>query len=447
MQNSSKKSEWFFQKHTISLIMLGLLSIIGFLLFSDFSGAPIIVSEKIDPYVLSTKGDTLIIRDSTLTVGENQQEPIFVGDKIQTNNSLATIFWPDGSLTRLWEQSSIRINTMQAKTANKDIQINFSLESWKTWSNVVKYMFGDSYFHEQFNDDTALAAVRGTVFEINLDRKYIHTIDHAISVEDISSHTGSTFVVAGWLLDTDTRNILLKNKIDELWNKANNDADVIYLNQRMEALKKQIFESKMGQKNYIDMFLQKIGLQKTKVSLDALLIDNAAGWTQFANSMKEWNNSQHLMDIYQQFYGLQNTDKIVDTKMKLRDLVLETAPADKKQTLLTDFARSTLYDSWNITQMGSGTIEWLQQKLEKYIQQGADKNLINALKDANTQENIKQLNSTLENAKQILLQTLGEKNLLEEAKKSITIENVQKINNEADKIRESITNGFKKLTQ
>ncbi len=58
-------------------------------------------------------------------------------------------------------------------------------------------MFGDSYFHEQFNDDTALAAVRGTVFEINLDRKYIHTIDHAISVEDIGSHTGSTFVVAG----------------------------------------------------------------------------------------------------------------------------------------------------------------------------------------------------------------------------------------------------------
>jgi hypothetical protein len=58
-------------------------------------------------------------------------------------------------------------------------------------------MFGDSYFHEQFNDNTSLAAVRGTVFEINLDRKYVHAIDHAISVEDVGSHTGSTFVVAG----------------------------------------------------------------------------------------------------------------------------------------------------------------------------------------------------------------------------------------------------------
>jgi hypothetical protein len=63
------------------------------------------------------------------------------------------------------------------------------------------------------------------------------------------------------------------------------------------------------------------------------------------------------MDIYQQFYGLQNTDKIIDTKMKLRDLVLETVPAEKKQTLLTDFARSTLYDSWNMTKNGSGNIE------------------------------------------------------------------------------------------
>ena len=55
----------------------------------------------------------------------------------------------------------------------------------------------------------------------------------------------------------------------------------------MEALKKQIFESKIGQKNYMNTFLQEIGLQKTKVSLDTLLTDNTAGWTQFANSMKE----------------------------------------------------------------------------------------------------------------------------------------------------------------
>lgn len=74
---------------------------------------------------------------------------------------------------------------MRAETANANIQIDFSLETGKTWSNVVKYMFGESYFRERFNNDTALAAVRGTVFEVNMDKKYIHTIDHAVTIEDI----------------------------------------------------------------------------------------------------------------------------------------------------------------------------------------------------------------------------------------------------------------------
>jgi hypothetical protein len=51
-----------------------------------------------------------------------------LGDKIQTRDSLATIFWPDGSITRLGEESTIRINKIQAKTANENIQIDFSLE-------------------------------------------------------------------------------------------------------------------------------------------------------------------------------------------------------------------------------------------------------------------------------------------------------------------------------
>ncbi len=120
-----------------------------------------------------------------------------VGDKIKTLESTATIFWPDGSITRLGEKSSIVIHEMRANSANTGIQIDFSLEQGKSWSNVVKYMFGESYFHERFNNDTALAAVRGTVFEVNLDRKYIHTIDHAVSVQDIGNSTGSIFIVAG----------------------------------------------------------------------------------------------------------------------------------------------------------------------------------------------------------------------------------------------------------
>lgn len=119
------------------------------------------ISEKIDPYVLSTKGKTLILREKQLlTVEENHSGSIVAGDKIKTLNSTATIFWPDGSITRLAEQSSIKVNQMQATTASENIQVDFSLEQGKSWSNVIHYYFGSSYFHERFNNDTALAAVR-----------------------------------------------------------------------------------------------------------------------------------------------------------------------------------------------------------------------------------------------------------------------------------------------
>lgn len=63
------------------------------------------------------------------------------------------------------------------------------------------------------------------------------------------------------------------------------------------------------------------------------------------------------MDIYQSIYGLQNSQEMVDTKMKLRDMILETAPEDQKKIFLDDFARSTLYDSWSSIKIGSGSIE------------------------------------------------------------------------------------------
>ena len=404
------------------------------------------MSEKIDPYVLSTRGNTLIIRDKLITIEEDKQALIFVGDKIKTLDSTATVFWPDGSITRLGEKSSITIHEMRAETVNANIQVDFSLEQGKTWSNVIKYYFWESYFHERFNNDTALAAVRWTVFEVNLEKKYVHTIDHAVSLEDIWSHTGSTFVVAGGVFDTDTRKILAQTKIDTAWNTVNNNADIIYLNGKMEAFNKAIIES-VGKYTYIDILLQKLGLQKTDPSLEVLLTGGSGSWEQFKSEMKTAENNEKLMDIYQQIYGLKNTDKLLNAKMELRDLIIETAPADKKKDLLDDFARSTLYDSWNTLNIGTGSIEWLQKKLEEYMKQWADISLIDSLKKAANGENIQKLNNALESTKQTIIKTLTEKDLLEEAKKKMTPENLEKINSAADSVRNSVLDEFKKLTQ
>lgn len=375
---------------------------------------------------------------------EGEKESIFRGDRIKTLDSTATIHWPDGSITRLGERSSIRINEMQAKTANEDIRIDFSLEQGKTWSNVIKYLYGDSYFHERFNNDTSLAAVRGTVFEVNLDRKYIHTIDHAISVEDLGTHTGSIFIVAGGVLDTDTRNALAQEKLDEVWNTLNNDADIIYLNERMESLKKEIL-GKFGSENRMDSFLRKIGLKETDLTMRALITDNTADWKLFEEAMKQGGNSGKLMDIYQAFYGLQNTEDVLNKKMKLRDIIIETVPENEKKDFLDDFSRSTLYDSWNTKKIGGEKVKQLEKKLEEYIQRGANQELIDTLKNAANHEGVQKLNNILESTKQTIRETLTERNLLEEAKKEINRENVEKINNTTTEIRSGITDWFRKL--
>jgi hypothetical protein len=59
------------------------------------------------------------------------------------------------------------------------------------------------------------------------------------------------------------------------------------------------------------------------------------------------------MDIYQGVYGLQNTNTIIDTKMRLRDLIIDTAPQEKKKMFLNDFARSSLFDSWDMIRSGT----------------------------------------------------------------------------------------------
>ncbi len=60
---------------------------------------------------------------------------------------------------------------------------------------------------------------------------------------------------------------MVRDKIDEVWNKANTNADFMYLNERMENLNKAILET-VGQKNYLHIFLEKIGIKRETLSLE-----------------------------------------------------------------------------------------------------------------------------------------------------------------------------------
>lgn len=352
--------------------------LIGLLLFSDFSKSPTVVSEKIDPYVLSTKWSTIVLRDKVLkTVEEGLQMEVQVGDKIRTLDSTATVYWPDGSVTRLWKKSSIIIHEMRAKTASEQIQVDFTLESGKSWSNVVRYMFGDSYFHERFSHDS-LAAIRGTVFEINLEKGYIHTIDHGVSIEPIESginSTGGIFVPAGWIVSTDAQKTLGKERLDEAWNIANTTADIVYLKNRSEATRKEMALN----------LVWKNVMSELKTSVQEANVDayENVSMKVFERIMRDGEGEKkqtNLMNLYQKLYGLENTSDILEVKILLRDAIIDGSDGEKQKNFLDDFARSILYDIWDVSPNDTH-IQGLHKKLEEYIQRWASKEMIDQMKE------------------------------------------------------------------
>lgn len=112
------------------------------------------------------------------------KESLSVWDVIKTTkeNSLAIIEWWDWSVTRLWWNTEIQVNELFVSQSKDRLNIAFSLFSWKTWSNVLSYIPWDSYFKQSFMDMEA--AVRWTVYNVDLDNNYLYVIDHSVELID-----------------------------------------------------------------------------------------------------------------------------------------------------------------------------------------------------------------------------------------------------------------------
>ena len=105
-----------------------------------------------------------------------------VWDTIKTiwNKALAVLEWWDGSVTRLWWNTSLKINELLVKKDLSKININFKLLNWRTWSNVVSFFWQWSYFRENFRDYAA--AIRWTTFDIDLDKDYLYVTNHKVDL-------------------------------------------------------------------------------------------------------------------------------------------------------------------------------------------------------------------------------------------------------------------------
>ena len=112
----------------------------------------------------------------------NEKKELKIWDYVKTiwDNSLIVIEWWDWSLTRIGWNSRIRIDELFVDSDLLNINLSFELLSWKSWSNVINFMWEWSYFKESFRDIEAW--VRWTIFNVDLDKEYVSVTKHKLSL-------------------------------------------------------------------------------------------------------------------------------------------------------------------------------------------------------------------------------------------------------------------------
>jgi len=213
------------QKLKNKFILIVSIIIIIILTFQYFS------KPKIDTntYVVLIKWETFI--NNSLLKEDNKQE-LEVWDIIITKqNSACVIEWWDWSLTRLWENWKIEIEELNVEEDLSKINLQFKLTNWKTWSNVVSFLWEKSYFKQNFEDIEA--AVRWTIFDVNLEKDYVYVTNHEVIVKDTKNNKtkiipqNKAFSISKFSFIEIEK--FIKNIVDKKWLDENNNLDSKFL--------------------------------------------------------------------------------------------------------------------------------------------------------------------------------------------------------------------------
>lgn len=231
----------------------------------------------------------------------------------KTKDSLAIIEWWDWSITRLWWNTKVKIEN-QFVAKNKDqVNILFRLFSGKTWSNVVTYLWEDSYFNQTYSDTEI--AVRGTVYVVDADNDYLQVESH--KVELTNKQFGKKEV-------TENKQLKLSNfefiSLDDFI-KFFKDKWFFELNQKLD-----------------EEYLLKLSLEVEKKVKDFVYF---AG-KNIDNLTKEQREKLYktILSSYQDlnFVSLENSEKLFNLKIALKEKLIDLAPDTEKPSLLSTFS-------------------------------------------------------------------------------------------------------------
>lgn len=311
----NKKNPVVKNKFIISVVLI-ILTIIWLWIYSS-------PNEKIDrnSYVLLVDGNATL---NSVPLKVNKKEILNEWDKVKTlwNNALAILEWWDGSVTRLWWNSSVKIDNLYLSENLDTINVWFELLSWKSWSNVISFLWKWSYFNETFSDN--LAAVRWTVFNVDLDHNYIYVINHNLNLTKkdwkiIIINEKKPFDIKNY--DFISLEKFIKLFKDKTWEKLNNSIDDKFI----AWLKKQI-------QNNLDSL----------INVENLNID----WVVDKKQKQKLYNK--IISDYQKLNFVDpSNDDLFKKKIELKDALIKLSTWENKAMLL----ENTFYDFKNIVNL------------------------------------------------------------------------------------------------
>lgn len=238
---------YFFQTSLMQklLIRIVLAILLAFFLFFSYSAYHYYVAlhsdDPIIPYVLVEEGKATVVRGELAIdmVGGDRYDLSEKDIIITAKDTFAIVTWPDKSQTRLGASSRMQIDRMQVARDYSSIEVEFALEEGQVWTTVVRTIYPGSYFRTRIPGQGVIAGVRGTVYDIDLVRGYIRSIDHSVTLTDRYDNTLS--LLPGEIASV--RDILTKltqDVVDASWNTVNQLRDVTFLSERSRLLQEQV---------------------------------------------------------------------------------------------------------------------------------------------------------------------------------------------------------------
>lgn len=304
----------------IFFIILFFISIVWYLWISSY------LQEKVDrnSYATLIEGNAII---NTKPLKKDLKTKVIKSDKIRTiwDNSVIIVEWWDWSITRLWGNSEVLIKEAFIEDDLSKINIWFELLNWKTWSNVISFLWEGSYFKEYFRDTEA--AVRWTIFDINLDSEYIYVTSHRV---DLKTSLGEEYII------TENNPFSLKTfSFIKLQKFINNIKDKSWesLNKTLDS---ELFQT-LRENAYIDLWsivdVSTIDIEKTLNNLEK----------------KEFLYDKILSDYQKLNFVNSNSPELFEKKLELKEYLIILASEENKKNLI----KSALYDLWDIIKKGN----------------------------------------------------------------------------------------------